>query len=128
MMKSVLPRQLINPFRSPTKAGFPDPVGQETAGVLLKNRQEAAQLLALRALAWLASDEELIGQFLLATGARPDEIRARAQDADFHLAILDFLLVDDQRVMAFCDAHSYPYTEPQAARAALPGGEAPHWT
>jgi hypothetical protein len=31
-------------------------------------------------------------------------------------------------VMAFCDAQSLPYTEPQAARAALPGGEVPHWT
>lgn len=85
-------------------------------------------MLALRALAWLAADEEQIGQFLAATGASPDEVRARANDADFHLAILDFLLAEDQRVMAFCDAHGLPYTAPQTARAALPGGEAPFWT
>ncbi|MFN6924606.1 MAG: DUF3572 domain-containing protein [Tabrizicola sp.] len=94
----------------------------------MNSRQDSAQLLAIRALAWLASDEVLIREFLTATGAGPDDLRARAADADFHLAILDFLLMDDRRVMAFCDAHSLPYTEPQAARAALPGGAVPHWT
>lgn len=94
----------------------------------MKQPQDSAQLLALRALAWIAADEMLIGEFLNATGASPADVRTRAGDADFHLAILDFLLVDDQRVIAFCEAHSYPYTEPQAARAALPGGETPHWT
>jgi hypothetical protein len=94
----------------------------------VNRQQEAAQLLALRALAWLATDETLIQQFLDSTGAGPDELRARAGDADLHLAILDFLLMDDRRVIAFCDAHGLRYGEPQAARAALPGGEVPHWT
>ncbi len=76
----------------------------------------------------MASDDGLIGPFLAATGASPDEVRARAADPDFHLAILDFLLQDDQRVIAFCDAHGLAYTEPMQARAALPGGELPHWT
>jgi hypothetical protein len=91
-------------------------------------QQESAQLLAIRALAWLALDEELVGQFLNATGASPDDILARAQDADFQGAILDFLLMDDQWIVNFCDAHGLPYTAVQAARAVLPGGEATHWT
>jgi Protein of unknown function (DUF3572) len=94
----------------------------------VKNQQESAQVLALQALGWLASDEEQFQQFLLATGAGLDQVRARAGDPDFHLAILDFLMMDDQRIMAFCDAHALPYTAPQLARAALPGGELPHWT
>jgi hypothetical protein len=115
-------------FPNPAAAGVSDPARQKSVGKRVQGRQEAAQLLAIRALAWLAADETLIGQFLAATGASPDEVRARAGDADFHLAILDFLLMEDERVMAFCDAHSLPYTEPQAARGALPGGELPHWT
>ena len=94
----------------------------------VENQHESAQLLALRALAWLAADVEQFQDFLAATGAGLDDVRARAGDPDFHLAILDFLLMDDQRIVAFCDAHALPYTAPQTARAALPGGEAPHWT
>jgi 2-hydroxychromene-2-carboxylate isomerase len=94
----------------------------------VENQQDSAQLLALRALAWLAQDTEQFQDFLTATGAGLDDIRARAGDPDFQLAILDFLLMDDQRIMAFCDAHALPYTAPQTARAALPGGEDTHWT
>ncbi|MFP5479964.1 MAG: DUF3572 domain-containing protein [Alphaproteobacteria bacterium] len=88
-----------------------------------KNQQESAQTLALRALAWLLADEELTGLFLGATGASPADLRARAQDADFHLAILDFLLMDDRWVVAFCDGQGLPYTAPMQARAALGGTE-----
>lgn len=88
-----------------------------------QNQRESAQTLALRALAWLLADEELTGLFLNATGAGPADLRARAQDADFHLAILDFLLMNDEWVVAFCDAQTLPYTAPMQARAALAGIE-----
>lgn len=89
----------------------------------LHNQRESAQTLALRALAWLLADEELTGLFLNATGAGPADLRARAQDADFHLAILDFLLMNDDWVVAFCDAQTLPYTAPMQARMALGGTE-----
>jgi hypothetical protein len=91
-------------------------------------QQESAQILALQALAWLVADDELLSAFLDATGAGMSDLRARAGDADFQGAILDFLMMDDQRVIAFCDQHALPYTAPQAARAALPGGAPVHWT
>ena len=53
---------------------------------------------------------------------------ARAGDVDFQGAILDFLMMDDAWVIAFCDQHALLYTAPQAARAALPGGAPIHWT
>ncbi|WP_103256836.1 DUF3572 domain-containing protein [Tabrizicola aquatica] len=89
----------------------------------LHNQRESAQTLALRALAWLLADEELTGLFLNATGAGPADLRARALDADFHLAILDFLLMNDDWVVAFCDAQTLPYTAPMQARMALGGTE-----
>lgn len=89
---------------------------------------EAAQVLALQALGWIASDDEVFPVFLSATGANLGDLRVRASDPDFLAAVLDFLLQDDQWVVAFCDAGGHPYTAPQAARAALPGGAAVNWT
>jgi Protein of unknown function (DUF3572) len=89
---------------------------------------EAAQTLALQALGWIASDDEVFPVFLTATGANLGELRARAADPEFLAAVLDFLMQDDRWVVAFCDAEGHPYTAPQLARLALPGGAATHWT
>lgn len=89
---------------------------------------EAAQTLALQALGWIASDDEVFPAFLTATGANLGELRERTSDPDFLAAVLDFLLQDDRWVISFCDAARQPYTAPQAARAALPGGAETNWT
>jgi hypothetical protein len=89
---------------------------------------EAAQVLALQALGWIAANDEVFPVFLAATGANLGELRSRAADPIFLAAVLDFLLQDDQWVIAFCQAAGHAYTLPQAARAALPGGEATNWT
>ena len=91
-------------------------------------KRESAETLALRALAWLAADDDLLGRFLGASGAAPGDLATGASDPRFLAAVVDFLLTDDVLVMAFCDAEGYPYPAPMAARAALPGGEVPHWT
>ena len=90
--------------------------------------QEAAQVLALQALGWIASEDEVFPVFMGATGAALGDLRARAADPDFLAAVVDFLMMDDRWVIAFCDAHGHPYTAPQAARAALPGGAEMNWT
>ncbi|MGL4236490.1 DUF3572 domain-containing protein [Tabrizicola sp.] len=91
-------------------------------------QQDAAQVLALQALAWIASEDEVFPAFLGATGASLSDLRGRASDPDFLAAVLDFLLMDDRWVVAFCDHHGHPYTAPQLARAALPGGAMTNWT
>ncbi len=91
-------------------------------------QQESAHVLALQALSWLAADDELFPAFLNATGAGLDDLRARAGDVEFLGAILDFLMMDDRWVIGFCDQHALPYTAPQEARSALPGGASFHWT
>jgi hypothetical protein len=91
-------------------------------------QSEAAQTLALHALGWIASEDELFPLFLAATGATLSELRQKAVDPEFLAAVLDFLMQDDRWVVAFCDATGQAYTAPQAARAALPGGAAVNWT
>lgn len=92
------------------------------------NRQESAEALALRALTWLMAQPEELGAFLAASGAATDDLAALAQSAAFLGAVLDFLLEQDARVIAFCDSEGLAYTAPMAARMALPGGQQTHWT
>jgi hypothetical protein len=91
-------------------------------------QSEAAHILALQALGWIAAEDEVFPVFLTATGANLDDLRTRASDPDFLAAVLDFLMQDDRWVIAFCDAQGQPYTAPQAARSALPGGAVMDWT
>jgi hypothetical protein len=91
-------------------------------------RQESAEILALQALGWLLSRDDLVPQFMAATGASADDLRALAADAGFLGAVLDFLLTDDQMVQAFADDAGVAPDLPMRARAALPGGMIPDWT
>ena len=89
---------------------------------------ETAEILALRALSWLAGQEDLLPVFLGATGAGREDVRRGVTDPTFLASVLDFLLQDDAWIVAFCDAAGLPYEALQSARQALPGGAAPHWT
>lgn len=91
-------------------------------------RQEQAEVVALKALGWLASNEELLPVFLGATGASAEDMRGRANDPAFLISVLDFLTMNDAWVIAFCDAERLDYEAPLAARGGLPGGEAISWT
>ena len=92
------------------------------------DRREMAEVLALQALAWLMSDDALAGQFLAASGADRGDLASRAGDGAFLGGVLDFLMEEDARVIAFCDQAGLAYERPMQARAALPGGASWHWT
>lgn len=87
-----------------------------------------AEIVALQALSWLASEEDLLPVFLGTTGASIEDLRERAADADFLGSVLDFLMNDDAWVMRFCDSVNLSYETPMHARAALPGGGQRYWT
>lgn len=89
---------------------------------------QSAETVALQALAWIAGNEDLLPLFLNATGASADDLRRGATRPEFLGSVLDFLLMDDAWIVAFCDAVGLNYQVPMQARAGLPGGEAVHWT
>ena len=89
---------------------------------------DQAELLAVSALGWIAQDQELTAAFLGTTGASADNLRARAADPDFLGFVLDFLLGDEAALLAFCETQGIAPDRPMRARAALPGGDLPHWT
>ncbi len=91
-------------------------------------RQDLAETIALRALAWLAEDDDMLRNFCGATGMSPGDLREAAHDPEFLAGVLDFLILDDAWVEAFAGAAGLSADAPIRARSALPGGDVPHWT
>lgn len=89
---------------------------------------ESALTNALRALGWLVGNDELMPVFLGATGASVDELRSRAEEPEFLLSVLDFLLMNDAWVVSFCDMEGLGYDVPHQARQVLAGPSEAHWT
>ena len=89
---------------------------------------EAAEVIALQALAWIVGNDDLRDVFLGTSGASVDDLRTRAVDVDFQESVLVFLLMDDQLVIGFCDDHGLDYQVPNIAQQSLPGQSIPHWT
>lgn len=94
----------------------------------MKATRENAETLALSCLEWLVGNDELLPVFLGATGTSENDLRARARDPEFLGAVLDFVMMDDAWVMAFCEARDLSFEAPMQARAALPGGGDMNWT
>lgn len=82
---------------------------------------QAARDLANRALAFVAADAELAASLLGASGATADSLRSMAETPEFSVFLLDFLLEDDRRVLAFAEAERLPAQTVLAARMALEG-------
>lgn len=83
--------------------------------------RDAAEALALRALAFLAEDPERLGRFLALTGTGPGELRSRATDPALLGGVLDHLLADERLLVAFADANGIKPDAAARARRHLPG-------
>ena len=90
--------------------------------------QRSAETLALEALTWLVGNDELLPVFLGSTGVSEADVRQRANDPQFLGSVLDFILMDDSWVIAFCTQSDRDLSYPMRARAVLPGGAQVNWT
>jgi hypothetical protein len=90
----------------------------------VQNPREAAEIVAIQALNFVAGDAERLGLFLAETGIGPDTLRKSAADPGFLVCVLDFVLRDDATVKAFAKASELHPTNIAAAREVL--GD-PHW-
>ena len=91
-------------------------------------QREAAETIAVQALGWLAGNEELLPVFLGSSGASVEDLRAGATDPAFLVSVLDFLMIDDDWILDFCNDVAILPARVGEARAAMPGGESVHWT
>jgi len=93
----------------------------------MRMNRDGGEAVALQALGWIAGNDDLLPVFLGATGVAPGELRSRLHEVDFLASVLDFLLMDDAWVMAFCDAQGLAYETPRQARMILPGAAGRDW-
>jgi Protein of unknown function (DUF3572) len=84
-----------------------------------RNPAEVAEIVAIRALSFLASEPERLGQFLSESGIGPDTLRASAKDPGFLAGVLDFIVRDDATVKAFSGFSQLPAEAITAAREVL---------
>ena len=94
---------------------------RQTAGLKkpVQNPREVAEIVAIQALSFIASDPARLGQFLAETGIGPDTLRKSASDPKFLASVLDFLMRDDKAVKAFAEASQLHPTNVAAAHQAL---------
>jgi hypothetical protein len=89
--------------------------------VSTRSQTEAAETLALEALAYLAASETDLQHFIDNSGLGADELRTRAGEPAVLRAVLDFLLSGDERLLAFCRAQCLTPKDVHMARHALDG-------
>ncbi len=81
---------------------------------------EDAQTIALKAIGFIAADDELLSRFVALTGCGLDDIRERIGNAGFLGGVLDFILSDEPTLLAFAEAEQMAPETPMAARHKLP--------
>jgi Protein of unknown function (DUF3572) len=82
---------------------------------------EAAQTIALKALSYLAADEELLEPFLGSTGLAAGDLRAGATDSAFLAGVMDYFLQNEALLLAFAGASELAPETIVRARQRLPG-------
>lgn len=87
----------------------------------LPTNSEQAFIYALQALQYVVGDEELLDQFIAMSGLGLDDLHARAGEPETLAAVMDFILFQDETVIAVASAISVRPEEMLSIRNALPG-------
>ena len=83
--------------------------------------KEAAESLAIQALAFLAEEPERLSAFMAATGLSPDSLRESANQPHFLLGVLEHMLSNESLLVAFADSAGINPAEIARARGAMGG-------
>jgi hypothetical protein len=83
---------------------------------------ERAEILALEGLGWLAGQENALERFLNQSGIDATALREAAGSREMGVAVLDFLLGNEELLLQFCESTSIAPKQMHLARHVL-GGE-----
>lgn len=90
--------------------------------------QEQAEIFALQALAYLATQEDKMNVFANLSGIGTGDIMERAGEPELLAGVMDFILSDEDLLTDFCHSQNVSPETPARARQSLPGGQLTHWT
>jgi hypothetical protein len=83
---------------------------------------ERAEVLALEGLGWLAGQDDAIQRFLNQSGIDAASLRETAGSREMDVAVLDFLLGNEDLLLQFCQSASIAPKQMHLARHLLGGG------
>jgi hypothetical protein len=83
--------------------------------------REAAEMLAVQALGFIAEEPELLSRFLDTSGISVEAIRTAAAEPGFLAGVLEYMLADENLLRAFADRAGIDPAEVARASAALGG-------
>jgi len=82
---------------------------------------EAAEILAIQALAFIAEEPERLAGFLAVTGLTAAAIRGAARQPDFLTGVLEHMLADESLLIAFAASAEIDPHDVRRARDVLGG-------
>ncbi len=82
---------------------------------------DQAETIALKAIHFILADDDLQQGFLATSGVSPGEFKDMIGDPEFLGGVLDFLLGNEEQLIAFCEINEIEPTEPAKARRNFPG-------
>lgn len=86
-----------------------------------QRQRDQAEALAISAVAFLAADEELLGDFMGQAGLSPDSLRDAAKSRNFLNFVMDFVCSNDTLIVNFARAENIKPEAVMIARAYLEG-------
>jgi hypothetical protein len=85
----------------------------------LRPAREAAEMLAIQSLAFIAEEPERLDLFLSTTGIAAAEIRTAARETGFLAGVLEHMLAHESLLIAFADSAGIDPAAVARARSAL---------
>lgn len=88
----------------------------------MKEPSEQAEMLAIKALSFIAEDEDRIERFVALSGVGVGDIRQQMSDPVFLGGVLDYLLQYEPDLIEFANWAEIDPALPMQLRSRLPGG------
>jgi hypothetical protein len=70
----------------------------------VRQHREAAEMLAIQALTYIAERPETLSRFLDSSGIAADQMRAASRQPDFLAGVLEHMLGDENLLLAFAQS------------------------